>query len=758
MNIRKKLFISMAFITVTTLLTTMSLVYFSMVAYFEKNISELLEANVIHAAKAIDEHMFTRVNDLNIFSNNPLFYTSTVPVISNYLRNIVTEYPFYELLAYVNNEGIVISSSDRTIIGKNIFQLEPDIEEEFQMTINGGPNDVFISDISKTSQKELETRSPLDIELLSDVVDANENKLGVLVGYININAIRNIVLDIDEHTIGNEHAYLVNDLGEIVITADNRVKTLSPHPDFDIKNLKQKLEGDENGYLIYVNHAGNKVISGYADLAEYGTNQVGDWSLLSSAPYKDIMQPVYQMVFQSLYVFMGIFGGAIILVIFFSRTLAKPLIALKDAVGELSKGEFIKIEVESKDEIGELSTAFNIMTEELEQSKIEKHKLEAKLRQAHKMEAIGTLAGGIAHDFNNILTAILGYTELAIGDIDNPKNLRKDLDEVFKGGNRAKELVKQILAFSHKSAKQLEPLRVQIVIKEVLQLLRSSIPTTIEIKQNIDPDCEIVLADPTQIHQVIMNLCTNAYQAMRETGGILTISLQAINFSKKDVGTEMHLEPGSYLKLDISDTGVGIPKEVKDRIFEPYFSTKEKGEGTGLGLAVVHGIIINLKGDITVYSEPERGTTFTVYLPVAETEVKIGPKENLTKSLPTGSEHILLVDDDEVIVNLNKTLLEKLGYRVTALASSVEALASFQKNQNDFDLVITDMTMPKITGKELAEQLLAIRPNLPIILCTGYSDLIDEQEAKAMGIRDYVMKPFNNKDFVITIRKVLDGS
>ena len=748
----------MAFITVTTLLTTMSLVYFSMVAYFEKNISELLEANVIHAAKAIDEHMFTRVNDLNIFSNNPLFYTSTVPVISNYLRNIVTEYPFYELLAYVNNEGIVISSSDRTIIGKNIFQLEPDIEEEFQMTINGGPNDVFISDISKTSQKELETRSPLDIELLSDVVDANENKLGVLVGYININAIRNIVLDIDEHTIGNEHAYLVNDLGEIVITADNRVKTLSPHPDFDIKNLKQKLEGDENGYLIYVNHAGNKVISGYADLAEYGTNQVGDWSLLSSAPYKDIMQPVYQMVFQSLYVFMGIFGGAIILVIFFSRTLAKPLIALKDAVGELSKGEFIKIEVESKDEIGELSTAFNIMTEELEQSKIEKHKLEAKLRQAHKMEAIGTLAGGIAHDFNNILTAILGYTELAIGDIDNPKNLRKDLDEVFKGGNRAKELVKQILAFSHKSAKQLEPLRVQIVIKEVLQLLRSSIPTTIEIKQNIDPDCEIVLADPTQIHQVIMNLCTNAYQAMRETGGILTISLQAINFSKKDVGTEMHLEPGSYLKLDISDTGVGIPKEVKDRIFEPYFSTKEKGEGTGLGLAVVHGIIINLKGDITVYSEPERGTTFTVYLPVAETEEKIGPKENLTKSLPTGSEHILLVDDDEVIVNLNKTLLEKLGYRVTALASSVEALASFQKNQNDFDLVITDMTMPKITGKELAEQLLAIRPNLPIILCTGYSDLIDEQEAKAMGIRDYVMKPFSNKDFVITIRKVLDGS
>lgn len=748
----------MAFITVTTLLATMSLVYFSMVAYFEKNISELLEANVIHAAKAIDEHMFTRVNDLNIFSNNPLFYTSTVPVISNYLRNIVTEYPFYELLAYVNNEGIVISSSDRTIIGKNIFQLEPDIEEEFQMTINGGPNDVFISDISKTSQKELETRSPLDIELLSDVVDANENKLGVLVGYININAIRNIVLDIDEHTIGNEHAYLVNDLGEIVITADNRVKTLSPHPDFDIKNLKQKLEGDENGYLIYVNHAGNKVISGYADLAEYGTNQVGDWSLLSSAPYKDIMQPVYQMVFQSLYVFMGIFGGAIILVIFFSRTLAKPLIALKDAVGELSKGEFIKIEVESKDEIGELSTAFNIMTEELEQSKIEKHKLEAKLRQAHKMEAIGTLAGGIAHDFNNILTAILGYTELAIGDIDNPKNLRKDLDEVFKGGNRAKELVKQILAFSHKSAKQLEPLRVQIVIKEVLQLLRSSIPTTIEIKQNIDPDCEIVLADPTQIHQVIMNLCTNAYQAMRETGGILTISLQAINFSKKDVGTEMHLEPGSYLKLDISDTGVGIPKEVKDRIFEPYFSTKEKGEGTGLGLAVVHGIIINLKGDITVYSEPERGTTFTVYLPVAETEEKIGPKENLTKSLPTGSEHILLVDDDEVIVNLNKTLLEKLGYRVTALASSVEALASFQKNQNDFDLVITDMTMPKITGKELAEQLLAIRPNLPIILCTGYSDLIDEQEAKAMGIRDYVMKPFSNKDFVITIRKVLDGS
>lgn len=384
--------------------------------------------------------------------------------------------------------------------------------------------------------------------------------------------------------------------------------------------------------------------------------------------------------------------------------------------------------------------------------------LEERLVQAQKMEAIGTLAGGIAHDFNNILTAILGYTELALGEIDNPEKLKKHLDEVFKGGNRAKELVQQILAFSRKSAKQLEPLRVQIIVKEVLKLLRSSIPATIEIKQNIDSDCDIVLADPTQIHQVIMNLCTNAYQAMRETGGILTISLQAIHFSKKDVSTEMHLEPGSYLKLDIGDTGVGIPKEFKDRIFEPYFSTKEKGEGTGLGLAVVHGIVTNLKGEITVFSEPERGTTFTVYLPTAEAEEKIDPEENLTTSFPTGSGHILLVDDDEVIVNLNKTLLEKIDYKVTALTSSVEALVLFQKDQDSFDLVITDMTMPKMTGKELAQQLLAIRPNLPIILCSGHSDLIDQQDAKAMGIRAYVMKPCSNKDFVMTVRKVLDDS
>jgi PAS domain S-box-containing protein len=383
--------------------------------------------------------------------------------------------------------------------------------------------------------------------------------------------------------------------------------------------------------------------------------------------------------------------------------------------------------------------------------------LETKLHQAQKLESIGTLAGGIAHDFNNILSAVMGYTELAMIDIDNPESLRKDLNEILQGANRAKELVKQILTFSRKSDQNLKPIRIQFVINEVLKLLRSSIPTTIEIRQNINPDCETVLADPTEIHQLIMNVCTNAYQAMREAGGVLNISLQPIELTEKDFGKKIHLEPGSYLILEIADTGIGMTKDVQDRIFEPYFTTKGKGEGTGLGMAVVHGIVTRLQGDISVYSEQGQGTSFEIYLPIVEAQVE-EIQEGLIGPVPIGNERILIVDDDPSIVQLSRKMLEYLGYEVTAFANSMETLQEFKKGPDNFDLVITDMTMPNMTGAELATQILTIQPDMPIILCTGFSEMMNEEKAKSLGIRAFIMKPVNRTDLAESVRQVLDSS
>ncbi|MCF6248149.1 MAG: ATP-binding protein [Desulfobacula sp.] len=389
------------------------------------------------------------------------------------------------------------------------------------------------------------------------------------------------------------------------------------------------------------------------------------------------------------------------------------------------------------------------------QAEKEKKNLEDQLQQSQKMEAIGTLAGGIAHDFNNILAAILGYTELAISDLPDKSEKKQNLRQVLKAGIRAEKLVQQILTFSRKSHQKIQPVQIQLVVREAVKLLRSSIPATIAIKKDIDQNCDTVLADPTQIHQVVMNLCTNAYHAMRNTGGILSVTLQQVELRSQDPGDKIHLIPGSYLKLMIGDTGTGITKEEQEKIFEPYFTTKKHGEGTGLGLAVVHGIITRLHGDISVSSKPGKGTTFIVYLPVDKKKKKLD-RLKITRPVPTGNERILLVDDEKVIVQLYKKLIETLGYEVVALTSSIDALDTFQKKSHGFDLIITDMTMPDMNGEQLAKQIFKIRADMPIILCTGYSELINPDQAKAMGISGYVTKPIIKRVLAHTIRKVLD--
>jgi PAS domain S-box-containing protein len=385
----------------------------------------------------------------------------------------------------------------------------------------------------------------------------------------------------------------------------------------------------------------------------------------------------------------------------------------------------------------------------------EHKKLEAQLQQAQKMEAIGTLAGGIAHDFNNALYSIIGYTDLTMDDVPEGSLAQSNLKEVLIAANRAKDMVQQILTFSRQTETEKKPVKVQSIVKEVIKLLKTSIPTTIEIRQNIDADCKPVMADPTQIHQVVMNLATNAYHAMREKGGVLTINVAEEEISIDDSASYLNLNPGTYVKLTVSDTGHGMDKAVIEKMFDPYFTTKPVGEGTGMGLSTIHGIVKSHGGDIKVYSEPGKGTVFHVYFPLIETK-PVDQEIVSTEPVQKGSEHILVVDDEEQIISMVKQLLERLGYQVATRASSVDALEAFRANSDKFDLVITDMTMPNMTGVELAPRLLEIRPDIPIILCTGFSEITDENKAKALGIREFIMKPIVKDQIAKTIRKVLD--
>ncbi len=389
----------------------------------------------------------------------------------------------------------------------------------------------------------------------------------------------------------------------------------------------------------------------------------------------------------------------------------------------------------------------------------DRKKLESQLHQSQKMEAVGTLAGGIAHDFNNILTAMLGYTELSMLSLPPKADKAKaDLQEVLKACERARQLVKQILTFSRQSEHERKPIRLQYIIKEALKLLRSSLPTTIEIRQDIDGGCGPILADPTQIHQIIMNLCTNAYHAMRSHGGVLGIALTSININTDYANRFIDFRPGKYLKIEISDTGGGIKPEFIGKVFEPYFTTKKQGEGTGLGLSVVHGIVNKHGGQITVYSEPGEGTIFKIYFPMLDLDGVDSNVDNLGRKakVPHGTERLLVVDDEDIIIKLNIRMLKKLGYQVTGLTSSNEALQLFTKQPDAFDLVITDMTMPELTGLDLAREIFAVRPDIPVILCSGFSEIINDKSAKELGIKEYLMKPIERKDLAMAVRKALD--
>jgi PAS domain S-box-containing protein len=379
--------------------------------------------------------------------------------------------------------------------------------------------------------------------------------------------------------------------------------------------------------------------------------------------------------------------------------------------------------------------------------------LQEHLQQAQKIESIGTLAGGIAHDFNNILSPIMLHSELVMDELPKDSPLQHDMKEIFKASNRAKELVQQILTFARKKSSEKIFLKSSIVIKEAVKFLRSTIPTSIDIHYNVKTEQDTINTDPTQLNQIIMNLGVNASHAMREKGGLLEIILDNEDISKEKSGSFIKLYPGRYLKLSVRDTGTGIQPGVIDRIFDPYFTTKKVGEGTGLGLATVYGIVKDSGGEIKVESEPGKGTVFHIYFPLVIEETPV--KEEQKAKLSGGHEHILFVDDEVASVDTMEKMLKKLGYRVTTKTSSTEALEFFSQHHDAVDLVITDMTMPDMTGKELAEQIRTLNKNIPVILCTGYSDQINEYDAIEMGINAFIMKPYVRMELANTIRKVL---
>jgi PAS domain S-box-containing protein len=380
---------------------------------------------------------------------------------------------------------------------------------------------------------------------------------------------------------------------------------------------------------------------------------------------------------------------------------------------------------------------------------------EAQLRQVRKMEAIGVLAGGIAHDFNNILFPIMGHTELLLEDIPADSPFRNNLNKIHAASLRARDLVRQILTFSRQEKQRPQVLIMQPVVKEVMKMIRATLPAFIQINEKIDARCGPVRADPTQIHQVVMNLATNAFHAMEGTGGELTVSLTRADQISRDPKTP-DMSPGPWVCLSVSDTGAGMDYITAEKIFDPFFTTQKPGKGTGMGLSVVHGIVTGMNGVIRVTTEPGRGTTFDVYFPlVSETE----DEETLevTDPVPGGTETILLVDDEPDIVSMEMQLLEWLGYHVIPFTSSVEALERFKTAPELFDLVITDMAMPGMSGDKLAGKLLKVRPDIPMIICTGFSQIMDQEKAISLGFKGFLYKPIVMKDLACAVRQALDS-
>ncbi len=402
------------------------------------------------------------------------------------------------------------------------------------------------------------------------------------------------------------------------------------------------------------------------------------------------------------------------------------------------------------DENGNIIKCIHISTDISKQKQLKKE-----LIQAHKMEAIGTLAGGIAHDFNNILAAVIGFTDLSLSSVEKGSELEEDLMEIKIAGLRAKSLIQQILNFARQTEEEFLPVQIDLIVKEVIKFLRSTIPSTIEIRDNINSSA-LVMANPVRIHQLMINLCTNASHAMDEKG-VLEISLEEVQLTMDDLESQKNLKPGIYQKLQVSDTGSGIPADIMESIFLPFFTTKGINEGTGMGLATVHTIVKECEGDISVVSELGKGAVFTILLPITKSQKSFKDIYE-SQSSSSGTESILFVDDEEAICKLAERILAIYGYQVTSITDSEKALQRYREKPSDFDLVITDMTMPKLSGEEITQQVLGITPDTPVIISTGYNKRLTPSKAISLGAKALIHKPFEKEKMLSLVREVLNGT
>ena len=481
------------------------------------------------------------------------------------------------------------------------------------------------------------------------------------------------------------------------------------------------------------------------------------WIIGVYLPEDDYLGEIKSNRLFNILVTLGVSAAATIVALLFAGSIIRPVAELEKEtratrLQDLSPSPPIQSVYK---EIQDTADSFAAMKAALRKHGEEKEQLEKQIRHSQKMEAIGTLAGGVAHDFNNILYPIMGYTEMAMDGLAEENPTRQNLEEVLTAAKRARRLVEQILTFSRPDHQGRIPIKLQPIIKESLALLRATLPSTIDIRQEIDGSASPVLADPTQMQQVILNLCTNAFHAMQPTGGTLTVRLGEVRIDAEAQDEWGDAESKVFVKLCIADTGSGMTKETLERIFEPYFTTKRFGEGSGMGLAVVHGIVSSHDGSVRVLSTPGSGTRVEILLPL--TERTADEMQQRIVDVKRGRERILLVDDEVQIVRMLEQMLTQLGYSVQSFMDSISALECFDESPYSFDLVITDMTMPKLTGDIMAKEMLKIRPDVPIILCTGFSDLIDEQKAVEMGLRKLIIKPVVKNELAETIRTVLDA-
>ena len=540
--------------------------------------------------------------------------------------------------------------------------------------------------------------------------------------------------------------------------------------------IQLAVRGKRGSGLSY-DYRGERVLAAWDYLPSYR------WGIVVKIDAKEAFSPIAEL--QTVTLFSGSFFMILLGLgaFFIGKNMSKPLTTLVAQTKRFRRQEFSPMVEESgSQEVGLLSDAFNDMARELDRSYTELHnkvielsmankdleremaerqraeasllEKEKQLHMAQRLEAIGTLAGGIAHDFNNVLGAILGYTELAIRGTREDHRIHHHLQEVLVAGQRAKHLVRQILMFCRQSDSEQQWVDLKPIIQEVIQLLRATLPATIEIRHHVNEEAGLVFADQTQMHQILMNLCTNAEHALRPHGGMLEIGLDPFDVTDQMVASHPELKPGPHIRLTVHDTGCGIPPDIAQRIFDPFFTTKGVGEGTGMGLAVVHGIVTNHHGAITLDSAAGSGTTFTIYLPCRHTLQAEAPETDGT-SMPQGTGHILFVDDEEALAQLGNQVLEELGYEATICTNSLHALDIFRAAPAKFDALVTDQTMPHMTGDQLAEACLRIRPDLPIILCTGYSHSMTAERAQHMGIRAFLVKPIQNQELGLLLYELL---